>query len=440
MASLNKRIVKHTHEGGKAYSGYLSPMAQLRRTVMSCFLWEQTFYEDGVSIADRIQSLATEVSANDLAKLAIEARTEMNLRHVPLLLLSVLCRTGSGSSIVSETFPKVIKRADELAEFCVVYASINGQKPDKLKLSAQAKKGLAKAFENFNEYDLSKYNRDGAVKLRDVMFMCHPKPSSKERETMYARLAQNELKTADTWEVALSSGADKKETFERLISEGKLGYMALLRNLRNMTQACVDKSLIKDALLKGKRDRILPFRFVAAARACPSLEPTIDAAMMASIDALPMLKGRTIVLVDVSGSMNNNLSSKSDMTRMDAACALASIINADDLQVFSFSSTLVAVPPRKGMAGIDAIQHSQRNSSTRLMDALTEINNKYDYDRIIVITDEQTHDGIAKPKGKGYLINVGSYQNGVGYGEWLHIDGFSENVLKYIYEVENGEQ
>jgi 60 kDa SS-A/Ro ribonucleoprotein len=59
------------------------------------------------------------------------------------------------------------------------------------------------------------------------------------------------------------------------------------------------------------------------------------------------------------------------------------------------------------------------------------------YDRIVVITDEQAHDHVGSPRGKGYAINVASNRNGVGYGEWTHIDGWSEAVVDYIVELES---
>jgi hypothetical protein len=60
------------------------------------------------------------------------------------------------------------------------------------------------------------------------------------------------------------------------------------------------------------------------------------------------------------------------------------------------------------------------------------------YDRIVVITDEQSADRVPTPKGKGYMVNVASAKNGVGYGEWMHIDGWSEAVIEYIRESEQG--
>lgn len=444
MSRLNtakKAAKQFTHEGGKAQN--INAVEQLRRSVMSCLLWEDSFYEDGQSIAERIKKAAEAVPASKLAEIAIEARTKMNLRHVPLLLLSTLCKTGAGTSLVSDTFPQVICRADELTEFVAVHAQQNGVTTDKVKktLSAQAKKGLAKAFKKFDAYALGKYNRDGAVKLRDVLFLAHPKPDSDEQAALWKSLIDGTLESPDTWEVALSGGADKKDTFERLIKEGKLGYFALLRNLRNMDAAGVDPFLIQKAISarKGGAEKILPFRYIAAARAVPKYEPVLDQAMAYSIDNLPKLSGHTVVLVDVSGSMDYKLSAKSDLKRIDAAAALASIVNSDSLQVFTFSYNLVECPPRRGMAGVDSIIKSQPHGGTQLRLALEHLNSKVKYDRIIVITDEQSADGAVSPiKGaKGYMINVASYQNGVGYRQWTHIDGFSENVLRFIHELES---
>ena len=437
--NVKARNQEETHEGGVAF-GHLTPLQALRRSVMSCLLWENEFYESGQDISARITDLAGKVSPLQLSQVAIEARHTHNLRHVPLLLLAHLCRTGSGNSLVADTIAQVINRADELSEFVAVYAGVNGVAPSqvKKKLSAQAKKGLARAFGKFDEYQLAKYSRDSVVKLRDVLFLCHAKPSP-EREGLYKRLIASELATPDTWEVALSGGADKNEVFTRLLKEGKLGYFALLRNLRNMTEAGVDCNLIEKAILEGKgREKILPFRYIAAARACPQLEPALDRAMQASIEALPRLKGRTVILVDVSGSMDAKLSGKSDLRRIDAAAALASIANAESLRVFTFSNSLIEIAPRRGMAGVDACLNSQPHGGTELRASLEAIKKNVQYDRIIIITDEQSHDGITQEPGSGlaYLINVASAKNGVGYGKWTHLDGFSENVLKFIYEHE----
>lgn len=420
-----------THGGAPAYP-HMTPMQALRRSVLSCLLWENTFYEDGAEIGARIADLATKVGTAELASLAIEARSVFNLRHVPLLLLSALA--GRGGPIVGQTIAETIQRPDELAEFLAVY-----WRAGKLPLAKQVKKGLAAAFRKFNAYSLAKYNRDGAIKLRDVLFLIHAKPETDEQAATWKALAEGTLAAPDTWEVNLSAGKDKRETFERLLREGQLGYLALLRNLRNMVEAQVDADLIQFAILARKgAQRVLPFRYVAAARACPQLEPVIDQALSEAISGLPVLVGRTAVLVDVSGSMDERLSSRSDMTRMDAACALASLINGQ-VRMFSFSNQVVEVPPRRGMAGVDALRQSQPHGGTALAQAVAAINTQVPHDRLIVITDEQATTGrVPAPVcPRAYLINVASYKNGVGYGPWTHIDGFSEGVLRYIAEIEH---
>jgi 60 kDa SS-A/Ro ribonucleoprotein len=429
-----------THEGAPAVRN-LSAEKQLRRTVMSCLLWENEFYESGKKIADRIVETAQEVKPVVLAAIAVEAREVFNLRHVPLMLLEVLSRTGKGDKIVADTVFRVIQRADELGELVALHHKLGKKK----MVPAQMRKGLARAFTKFDEYGLAKYDRDAVVKLRDVLRLVRPTPGNEEQSALWKRVKDRTLVAPDTWEVALSGGADKKGTWERLLREKKLGYLALLRNLRNMVGAGVEVELVREAILarKGGAHRVFPFRYIAAARAAPQFEPFLDQALQAAVGEMPALQGKTIVLVDVSGSMDAKMSGKSDMTRVDAAAALGAVINAD-LRLFSFSNNVVEVPPRRGMAGVDALVRSQNHGGTMLGQAvahanmLTANNGIGGVDRLIVVTDEQSHDRVPDPLAKhAYMINVASNQNGVGYGKWTHIDGFSEGVLRYIHEIEN---
>jgi hypothetical protein len=434
MATINRTKVgtgPRTHEGGLAVTG--NALAQLRRSVLSCLLWEDEFYEDGESIAGRIQTAAEKVTLEELAALCVEARSSFNLRHVPLLLLTVLIKRGSGDKLVGQTITQTIQRADELTELLAIYWK-GGRRP----LSAQLKAGLAGAFQKFDAYQLGKYDRANAVRLRDVLFLSHAKPKDAEQAALWKQLAAGELPTPDTWETELSAGKDKRAVWERLLGERRLGYLALLRNLRNMVKVDVPIDLIETALLARKgAERVLPFRYVAAARAVPQLEPVLDRALVASLAGATPLSGRTIVLVDVSGSMDEKLSAKSDLTRMDAAATLASVMPGD-VRVFTFSDRTVEVPPRKGMAGVAAIVGSQPHRGTQLGAAVEHVN-ELPHDRLIVVTDEQSHDKVNTHTAKyGYMLNVASYQNGVGFGPWVRINGFSEQVIRFIteYEVE----
>lgn len=431
MSSSNKRVAtEFTHEGGKAME--ITPTQALRRSVMSGMLWEDTFYESGEEVVKRIMSLAKEVDPEKVSNMAIEAREKMNLRHMPLIVALALDQTGKAK--VGSLVERVIQRADEITEILAIAKKLG------IKRSHQVSKGIARAFNKFNAYQLAKYNRTKGKEftLRDAMFLTHPKAKDKEQEEVFKKLADNTLESPDTWEVALSAGEDKKRTFERLIAENKLGGLALLRNLRNMEQAGVAKGFLKNAISAMNVDRILPFRFIAAARYAPGLESAIEEKMLESIRGKEALPGNTVVLVDISGSMEQSLSDKSDMTCIDAACGVAAICRelCESVSIYSFSNDVVKVPDRRGFSLIDAIRESQHHGGTHLGRAIQKINEKEKYDRIIVITDEQSADNVGYPEGRGYMINVSTNKNGVGYGKWMHIDGFSEAVVDYIIEYE----
>jgi len=425
------RFTETTHEGAPAKR--INAEQLLRRSLMACMLWENSFYEDGVSIAQRIASQVAEVDPAAVAAMAIEAREKMKLRHAPLWVVREMAKLPKHKAFVSDTLSTVIQRADELAEFVSLYW-LEKRQP----LSAQVKKGLARAFRKFNAYQLAKYDREGAVKLRDVLFLCHAKPKDAEQEATWEQLVDGTLPVPDTWEVALSTGKEKRETWERLIKENKLGALALLRNLRNMSEVRVSEEVIFSGLDAMKTDRVLPFRFISAARFVPQWESRLEAAMFKCIEGRAKLPGKTVLLIDVSGSMDTAISDKSDLQRYDAANGLAILARelCEQVAVYSFSNIFVRVPDRRGFALRDAITNSQVHAGTYLGQAVSAINQNEKYDRLIVLTDEQTEDAIPNPSGKGYVINVAAYQNGVGYGQWTHIDGWSEAVFDYIGEVE----
>ena len=443
MFKLRKHNRPQTHEGAPAR--VITNEQALRRSVLSCMLWEGEFYEDGVQIAGRIQELVPRVEAERVAALAVDAREKMKLRHAPLLLVREMARHVTHRGLVAETLSRVIQRADELSEFVAIYWA-GGRQP----LSAQVKKGLAAAFGKFDEYALAKYDRAGAVRLRDVLFLSHARPVDEAQAALWKRLAANELATPDTWEVALSgagreNGADKRAAWERLLSERKLGALALLRNLRNLHAAGVSEELVLAALAALKTDRVLPFRFLAAARHAPQWEQALEASMYRALEGrTARLSGHTVLLVDVSGSMASPISLRSEMQRADAAYGLAILLReiAEKVTIYTFSDNAKLVPARRGMALRDALDRNQPHGGTFLGASLKQVESEVreGYDRLIVITDEQSHDQVAAPRGKGYAINVASARNGVGYGPWTHIDGWSEAVVDYIVELEAGDR
>jgi 60 kDa SS-A/Ro ribonucleoprotein len=433
MVTINRIVRAFTREGARGKR--FTPEMELKRALMNCLLWESQFYEDGVAIAERIKALVPKVAPERVAALAIEAREVMKLRHAPLLVVREMARHEKHRVLVADTLAQIIQRPDEMTELLAIYwADALGpqQQRKRQPVSAQIKKGLARAVTKFDAYQLAKYDRDGAVRIRDVLFLVHAKPTDADQAKVWKQLVDGELASADTWEVSLSSGKDKRETFERLIAEKRLGGLALLRNLRLMQKAEVPRKTIADAIDAMRIDRILPYRFITAARYAPDFEPELESAMLKSLKGLVRLPGRTRLLIDVSGSMDHPLSAQSEMTRMEAACGLAILARevCDEVEVFTFSNDVVKVPPRRGFALRDAIVGSQPHGGTYLGKAVTEIDRKGD--RLIVFTDEQSHDPVPNPRARGTMVNVASYQHGVGYDAWTRVNGFSEAVIAWI--------
>lgn len=422
-----------THQGAPTFTS--SPIKELRRAIMACMLWESTFYEEGNAHAKRVAQLCSKVSFADIAAAAIDARERFKLRHAPLFVVREALRHHKGRQ-VGDLIERVIQRPDELGELLSLYWRDNKLAP----LTAQLKIGLARALKKFNAYELAKYNRDGDVKLRDVLFLSHAKPRDQAQAGLFKQITDDTLEAPDTWEVKLSAGSDKKATFERLMAERKLGALALLRNLRGMLEAGVSEDAIRGALASMNVERVLPFRFITAARYAPRLEDALEGAMLKCLEGAPRLSGKTAILIDHSGSMfGTKVSAKSELDRFDAACALAMLVRecCERVRVFAFADRCVEVPPRRGFALRQAIKDSMAPGGTALGGAVQFVYLAYpDCERIIVLTDEQSADKPPQPKGRGYIINVGTYQNGIAYGPWTSIDGWSEAVLDFVREYE----
>lgn len=434
MSSVNyaQRANKLTlnHEGQKVRA--IGAEKQLTRLVLASLLWEKQFYMDGQEHADLVKNLVANVDPAFVSDLALKARTDYKLRHIPLLLTRELARKGA---LTANALDAVIQRADEMSEFLSLY-----WKDGKTPISNQVKKGLAKAFVKFNEYQLAKFDKNSAaVSLRDVMFLSHAKPTTPAMEALFKKVANQELATPDTWETQLSAGADKGATFTRLMAEKKLGALAFLRNLRNMAQAGVSEAEIRAYAKNLDVSKVLPFRYIAAARIVPQFEDMLEAMMFRSLATMEKLPGKTVLLVDVSPSMfGTKVSEKSDLDRFDAAAALAMLCAeiCEEVAVYSFSTQVVRVAPRKGFALREAIMNSQPSNGTLMGKAVTAVN-QVGYDRLIVISDEESQDRVPNPIGnKGYILNVASYKNGVNSSAWTTVTGFSESVIDYIRESE----
>lgn len=435
--------------GGGVYAAKQSAYNLLRRNVLSCLLWEDLAYQGGKDTADSIWNLVPDVAPHLVAELAIEARTKQHLRHVPLWIACRMASLDSHKHLVGNLLPQIILRPDELTEFVALYWK-DGRTP----LSGQVKKGLARSFDRFSEYQFAKYDRNTTIKLRDVMFMVHPNPKGKD--ALFKCIAERTLATPDTWEVELSAYGNNAASWERLITENKLGGLAFLRNLRNMTQAGVPRNIIIKGLEQLNTSRLVPLNFYTAAQHAPEFAKQLEEGMCKVVNAQLHLPGYTVLVVDVSGSMGKLLSRPGTTTRLDVAKALASVasVACEDVAIYATAGddykrihATKKVSNLEGFAVAAGVNHKgigkggifTRQALEFIRDA--ERGNKVD--RIIVFSDSQDCDYPGKrvpaPFGKyNYICDVSAHSRGIAYdGVWTaEISGWSDNFLTYIQEME----
>ena len=452
--STNVDMENRLAGGCGANAAKQSNVELLRRVVLANLLWENNAYVDGVDTATQIMELIPKCPAEEVYNIAREARIVQKLRHTPLFMAVIMCKHEETKKYVSKLLPEIITRADMLTDFLAIYWNVNGENAP---IANCAKRGLAEAFHNFNEYKFAKYDRNAAIKLRDVMFLCHPKARNEEEVKLFEKIANRTLQTPDTWEVALSTGKDKKETWTRLITEHKLGGLAMLRNLSNMKKAEVDKKVIYKGINELNGAMLLPLDFMKAANMAPEFSSHISDAMVNSYKNLPKIPGRTLFIVDVSGSMDISVSGKSSFTRLDIASAMA-MLAANQCE--DFELVLTAGNDWSGVGEHEHIRYPKRGFG--LCDTIKErkdhlggggiftrqclewCEQTFDgkFDRIIVFSDSQDCDKInklPKPFGtKNYIVDVSAEKRGINYkGIWTaEVSGWSEHFLTYIAALE----
>lgn len=460
MARTNKTVKNSVFQetrlaGGMGMGAAVqSPESELRRLVMTCLLWEDLAYQDGRSVVDDIKAIVPKVSPEKVYEITVATRKEQKLRHVPLLLIREMCRYPEHKKFVHRAIQEVCTRPDQMGELLSIYwKSNNGKK----SIPNQMKSGLAEAFNNFDEYQLAKWNRDAEIKLRDVMFLVHPKPSSEAQTTLFNKLAQNTLATPDTWEVGLSAAKNKEEkiaVWENLIENKKLGALATLKNLRNM-QEVLPKSTVRKAIAQARPDMLLPIDFIKAVDHAGDFVRDIEELMFRCLAQYPKLKGETIFVLDVSGSMNAVLSAKSQYNRIDAGVAMAMMAMemCESCSIYLTAGSDGAsthktekVTPHRGFGLLPEVRSmvpKMGGGGIFTRQCLEFISKKEKTpDRIIVFSDSQDCDSLnktPKPFGdKNYIVDVSNHKNGINYrGIWTaEISGWSEHFLRFIAELE----
>lgn len=493
---LKKEAKKvENHEGAPAFA--LSPAWELYTAVVTASL-SDNFYEKGGQRLERIRQLIGQNKPDFVLQLAIYAREQMNLRSVPLVLLTEAAPLLSGDFYLSRAVNKVVLRADEITELLAYYQLANQRKGVKKlnKLSKQIQKGLAKAFNRFDEYQFAKYDRQGAeVKLRDALFLVHPKAKDEAQQEIFNKIAAQNLATPYTWETELSAlgqqtfASDQERRlavrakWEELILSKKLGYMAMLRNLRNMIEANISEEAIgrvantladPAAVAAAKQ---LPFRYLAAFRELSTLEKQNPAAVRRLIEGLEAavrhaaanIQGfdtntRVLVAADVSGSMQTSISQKSSVMLYDIGLMLAMLLRnrCQNIETGIFGDTWKIVPmeSKRILHNVQAFykREGEVGYSTNGHLVIKDLRERnVVMDKIMIFTDCQlwnsAQDGSSlqtewkqykriAPKAKLYLFDLGGH--GSVPVDYLRDDvcllaGWSDKVFDILAAIEQGQ-
>lgn len=427
----------------------------LRRVTLSNLLFESNYYQDADSIMNQIEALVKKVDPSKVIELAIECRFEQKLRHTPLWLLLLVNQYHVDYS-VKNAISKIANRPDMLIDLLGMIKTRKG----KIKTIPKAiKKGMALAFDNYDEYQIAKYKKSNMdISLVDVVNLVHPKPIQKN-EVALKKLIKDELGAANTWESALSSGANKKETFERMISENSIGSLAILRNIRNMKESGIVRKMIKKAISQVTSNWLTPLNFLAAQRIAPEYTDDFNEAMKKCFVKSKIL-GTTILAIDVSGSMGDLTSGFSNFSRMDLSFAMAALgtyIFEDLILVFTAGEDVskkgkhLIWSNSKGL-GIFSDHANVYNSlggggifTWQLCEWLKSEGYSKDADRLVVISDSQdidVHYGMkkkpdTKPYKTSYIIDISTNTHGIKTGVWTaEINGWSDKLFHYINALE----
>lgn len=404
---------------------------------------EDTFYEGAGERDARFRDLVATVAVQDydwLARFLIWLRTEANLRSAPVVgaLEAARAMVAAGVPGSRRLVGAVLRRADEPGEAIAYWLARYGR-----AIPKPVKRGVADAVVRlYTEHSLLKYDSAGtAVRFGDVIELVHPAAGTPAQGDLFrhaldrrhqrgnpipaslavlrrraelaalpvaerrAAVDPDTLRAAGmTWEALAGWGQGRMDAAAWEAAIPSMGYMARLRNLRNFDEAGVADEVAATVAARladpaeVARSRQLPMRFLSAYRAAPSLRwaPALERALDHALANVPALAGRTLVLVDTSGSMHATLSRGSDLRRWDAAAlfGLAVARRSAQADVVSFASGTKVFPARTGESLLRALERWARdgyflNGGTSTAAAVAGHYRRQD--RVVIVTDEQAH-------------------------------------------------
>ncbi|WP_151478508.1 TROVE domain-containing protein [Streptomyces albicerus] len=470
------RILR-TYEGGRGRER--DPRSELFLLAIANFVSQNTFYETGAARDDRFARLVRELAVSDpswTASMLGWLRGEGNMRTASIVGAAeyVKARLDAGATdgpANRQVVASVLRRPDEPGELLAYWTALYGRNVPK-----PVKRGIADAVRRlYSGKSLLKYDTASkGYRFGDILNLVHAAPDpdkpwqgelfqyaldrrhnpdtavppasnrvlTAHRELMALPVAERRavVTSADgaerlaaagmTWEALAGwlQGPMDKAAWEAVIPS--MGAMALVRNLRNCDEAGVSDEVAARVAVKISdpaevaRSRQFPFRYLAAYQHAPSLRWSypLEQALGHSLANVPALPGRTLVLVDRSGSMfYSRLSDRSELDRADAAAIFgtALALRAADADLVEFGTTSGRVKFRKGESVLKVLERFGDLGGTNTTEAVRKHYKKHD--RVLIVTDEQaTYSHYGDPTEQVpahvpvYTWNLAGYRAGHG--------------------------
>ena len=362
MSKFNKNKEKlTTHEGGRGYHRDL--LKQWVNFMMGSRI-ESGFYEDANWFEQQIKHLTEEIintyGAGYASKVAIFSRDVLGMRSVSQFVAAMLNSYAFEGK--RAFYARFFSRPDDVAEVFAIIESYGWKRSHALI------RGAADYISSLNSYTLGKYKLARKnFNMYDIVNITHAHSAAIDQ------FKNGTLEAPDTWEVAISADMSQEERereWLRLVMEGKLGYMALLRNLRNIGEAysaqfknLANPAAFVDELVsqltneqKIRGSKVFPYRIFTAYRQVSQLNRwsfngcyveqvtvALEKAFVIATDNVPEFEGRNVVILDVSGSMEQSISERSEVSVLEAsACqALIMILRNPDTAVIKFGAKAV---------------------------------------------------------------------------------------------------
>jgi hypothetical protein len=411
--------------GGQAFKQ--SPEMELVSLLLTSFA-NQQFYRSYKDTFVRLKELLTVCNPKFAAQSAVYARNKFDMRSISHVAASELAKHISGEQWAKDFYAAVVNRPDDMMEILSYYKANNNTKST-LVLPGSMKKGFALAFDKFDGYQLAKWRGEGKdFKLVDIVNLVRPVPSEKNAGAIQS-LIKDELINTDTWEAKLSkAGQDAENDDEKadlkgkawasMILEKKLGYMALLKNLRNIIEDAPDvvndaiESLTNENFIKSSR--VLPFRFVTAYNEIVKMAQGgkdvrnvlmgLNKAIDISLSNVPKFDGDTLVVLDVSMSMTQNACEydKNKTPALIGALFTAMLIKANNADLITFDGVARYVNVNPMDSTITITNSLMFEGESTDFNSIFPVANKK-YDRVIILSDMQGWVGNKAP--------VSSYQD-----------------------------